>query len=233
MCNLGCLLMDSFKLDNYFTKEYLYKTLEKKQVNTLLEIDTFIKRIKDFLNEYSNSSVMYGQGQTYNMIIRFTNTDYCTLTWDIDKVKFIIEKFDIPVKRLNGEFLATTIAKNAIDPAYLIKAQKNNEPIIVASLPMINSCAVIDGNHRVISKLQQGIKVINGYYLDPQYHYFAMLNDTSRALFLALTYTENIKRYLIGEVPKSDLIEGINELDSFYDMSVEKEMIDTLDNAGR
>lgn len=95
---------------------------------------------------------------------------------------------------------------------------------------MVNSYEVLDGNHRVMSRYGDNIETFRGYYLEPMYHYFAMPNDTSRALFFGLTIDENIIRYLIGTVPKTELLGSLNNIDTFYDISVEKELIDIFDN---
>lgn len=223
-------MLEEFNLKTYLAKEYILKTLDGNQINNLPEIDLILNKINSFLESHRFSSSLTGHGQLYDCKFTFDRDNYCTLTWDIDRVKLICDEYELPIGNLKVNLLAKTIYSDAIDLKFLEQGLHNNEPVIVASLPMVNSYEVIDGNHRVMSRYRNNIEIVRGYYLEPMYHFFAMPNDTSRALFLGLTIVENIKRYLIGTIPKTELIGSLNDIDTFYDMSVEKELINMFDN---
>jgi hypothetical protein len=215
-------MLSSFKLNNYLTKGYIYQYLTRKQVNNLPEIDSILLRIKNFTDEYSISS---GHGQLYTYTHHFPNNNYCKMCWDIDKAKLIVKYKNIPIQKLQVDILASNISEEAIDHSYLGKAFDNNVPIIVAYLHMVKKTVILDGNHRVMSRYLKSIREIDAYVLQPQDHYFAMIDDRSRALYLVTSAMKLITDYLEGNIPKKALMQCISGLNNFYDISVEKEMI--------
>jgi hypothetical protein len=218
-------MLSSFKLNNYLTKGDILRYLTKKQVNNLPEIDSILLRIKNFADEYSISS---GHGQVYTYTHHFPNSNYCKMCWDIDKAKLIVKYKNIPIQKLKVDIFASNISDEAIDHSYLGKAFDNNEPIIVAYLHMFKKMVILDGNHRVMSRYLKNIREINAFVLQPQDHYFAMIDDRSRALYLVTSAMRFITDYLEGDIPKKALMQCISELDNFYNISVEKEMMDML-----
>ena len=223
-------MLNNFKLESYLTKDYILKNLGGRKVNDLLELDLMLNKARKLLEDNRMSNQLMGAGQIYDQRINFDSENYCTFTWDIERAKLICTELGIPVKNLKVDELRKTIVPSAIEEEYLKKGLKNDEPIIVASLPMINSFAVIDGNHRVESRYRKNIRAVKGYYMETGQHYFAMPNDTSRALFFVLTLVENIRRYLKGQLPKQDLMICLSEIepDKFYEVSVQKEFMDML-----
>lgn len=223
-------MLNDFKLESYLTKDYILKNLYGKKVNDLPELNFMLNKARKLLDENRMSNQLMGGGQIYEQRINFDSQNYCTFIWDIERAKLICTELGLPVKNLKVDELRKTIHPSTIEEQYLKKGLKNDEPIIVASLPMINSFAVIDGNHRVESRYRKNIGTVKGYYMETEQHYFAMTNDTSRALFFVLTLVENIRRYLRGELCKQDLMECISEIehDKFYQVSVQKEFMDIV-----
>jgi hypothetical protein len=219
------VMLSSFKLDNYLTEGYIFHNLPKKRVNNLPEVDSILLRLKNFTDEFSISS---GHGQVYTYTQHFPNNNYCKMCWDIDKAKLIVKYKNIPIQKLKVDILASNISEEAIDHSYLGKAFNNNEPIIVAYLHMFKKMVILDGNHRVMSRYINNIKEINAYVLQPKDHYFAMIDDRSRALYLVTAAMRFITDYLVGDIPKKDLMQCISNLDYFYKISAEKEMKDML-----
>lgn len=220
-------MIESFNLDTYLTKEYIFSTIDEDIVNNLPEIDFILKKIKLFLEKHKFSKDIIGQGQRYYAKFTFDKNNYCIINWDIERAKIICENKKIPIVTLKVDKLVERIAKDAINPRFLKKGLYNNEPIIIAHLPMLSSFTIIiDGNHRVMGRYKNDIKDIKAYPLESKYHYFAMANDTSRAIFISLMIIENIKRYLTNKIAKGQLISSINKIDSFYNISVKKEMLE-------
>ena len=167
--------------------------MDGNKINDLSEIDFILDKINNFLESHRFSSSLTGHGQIYDCKFIFDRDNYCTLTWDIDRAKLICNECNLPISNLKVNLLSKTISNDAIDLKFLEQGLNNNEPVIVASLPMVNSYEVLDGNHRVMSRYGNNIETVRGYYLEPIYHYFAMPTDTSRALFLGLTIVNNRK----------------------------------------
>lgn len=219
-------MIESFKLDTYLTKEYIFSTIKEDRVKELPEIDFILYKIKSFLKEYRFSKSISGYGQRYYAKFTFDNNNYCIISWDIERAKMICQNKNIRIVNLSVNKLAKKVAKDAINSNFLTKGLYNYSPIIIADIPIVNSFAIIDGNHRVMGRYKNNINNISGYYMDSKYHYFAMGNDTSRALFISLTIVDNIKGYLTGKISKSNLIKEINKMYKFYYISAEKEMLE-------
>lgn len=218
-------MIESFNLDTYLTKEYIFSTIEKDRVNNLPEIDFVLEKIKHFLDKYRFSKEINVQGQRYYAKFTFDKNNYCVINWDIERAKIICKNKNIKIVTLRVDKLVERIAKDAINPRFLKKGLYNNDPIIIASIPIVNSFAIIDGNHRVMGRYRKNIKDIRAYPLESKYHYFAMGNDTSRALYISLMIVNDIKLYLINKITRSQLINSINKIDDFYNISIEKEML--------
>lgn len=95
------MMLNSFKLNNYLSKQYIIKNLPKVPVNDLPEIDDILLRIKNFLEENECSNWISGHGQLYTYTHNFSNGDYFNITWDIDKIKSIVEYLKLPIEKLN------------------------------------------------------------------------------------------------------------------------------------
>lgn len=228
--NWGVIVLNDFKLDSYLTKDYILKSLGGKKVNDLPEMEPILVKARRLLEENRMSNQLMGGGQLYDQRINFDRENYCTLTWDIERAKIICSELGVPVINLKVDELRRRMSPDAIEEEYVKKGLKNDEPIIVASLPMISSYVVIDGNHRVESRYRKNIRAVKGYCMETGHHYFAMPNDTSRALFFVLTVVENIRRYLKGQLSKQELMMCASEIepDKFYQVSVQKEFMDML-----
>lgn len=218
-------MIESFNLDTYLTKEYILSTIEEDIVNTLPELDSILEKIRLFLERYKFSREISGQGQRYYAKFTFDKINYCIINWNIERVKLICEKKKIQIVTVSVDKLVEKIAKDAINPRFLKKGLYNNEPIIIAYLPMLNSFTIIDGNHRVMGRYKKNIKYIKAYPLEAKSHYFAMENDSSRSIFISLIIVEDIKRYLTNKIDKNQLIRSIKKIDNFYNISMKKEML--------
>ena len=145
-------MIESFNLDTYLTKEYIFSSIEEDIVNSLPEVDSILEKIKLFLARYKFSRGISGQGQKYYAKFTFDKDNYCIINWDIEKAKLICEKKKIKIFTLKVDKLVGKVTKDAINPRFLEKGLYNNEPIIIAYLPMLNSFTIIDGNHRVMGR---------------------------------------------------------------------------------
>jgi len=194
-------------------------------VNVLPEMDAILRQLRSFTDKYS---IRNGYGQTYTYTHCFSSTDNCKMCWDIDKARLIIQYKKIPVQRLQVDLLASSVSEAGINRSYLKKASANNEPIIVAYLNMFEKMVILDGNHRVMSRYKKGFKEIDAYVLKPHDHYFALIDDRSRALYLVTSAMKSIGDYLQGDISKKSLMQYVRGLENFYSFSVEKEMKEML-----
>ena len=222
------MIFTSYKLDNYLTKDYIYKNLSKPPINKLPEIDNILFKIKNFLEENAFSNSFVGHGQQYSYTHRFPNGDFYEIKWDIDIAKIIIKEEKLTIENLSVNKLALTISEDAIIPSYLTQALNNEKPIIVAYLYSLDCFVVLDGNHRIISRFKDNRSSVKGYILHPQQHFVAMVDDTSRAIYLSTVAIKFIADFLIGSILKEELMECINGFDNFYEISVQKEIDDML-----
>jgi|GEM_PF-4343901 len=86
-------------------------------------------------------------------------------------------------------FYLPTIAKvvddSNLNKTHIEKALYNNEPIIVGYHPGISPpFVIIDGNHRVASKINMGENYVLGYLLKPTMHLKCMATKLDQALYL-------------------------------------------------
>lgn len=70
--------------------------------------------------------------------------------------------------------------------------------------------------------------MVKGYIINPEHHFWGMVDDSSRALYLGTVATKFITDYIVGNIPKKDLLQCIKEFDNFYNLSVQKEIMDML-----
>lgn len=227
------LLTLDFKLDYVFTSDYIRGLLNEKELNFDDSVLRLLKKAENLVHEYSISNSLcsgFGNNQYYTFISNTLAKDnFFSLTWDIEKLKAIIAYKQLSPVHLSVSRLSTLINSSTIEQEFLAPALKNNEPILVGYLPFANIHVIIDGNHRVMSRQFKGINTIKGFTLNPEDYFFAMPDDTSRSIFYALTTIKTICDYLVGNETKENLLVLEQELENFYDLSAEKQLIDMLD----
>lgn len=226
------MLTLEFKLDYVFTPDYICKTLSDKDLNFDDWILRLLKKAENLVHEYSTSHSLcsgFGNNQYYTFTSGiFVKDNFFSLTWDIEKLKAIINYKQLSPVPLSIPKLSTLINPSAIEQQFLSPALKNNEPILVIYLPFADTHVIVDGNHRVMSRHLKGTNVITGYTLNPEDYFYAMPDDTSRSIFYALTTVKAIGDFLSGNETKENLLLLEQDLENFYDCSTEKQIIDML-----
>lgn len=94
------------------------------------------------------------KGEYYGRIIYFTDFQYYSCFWDINRIKKHIKRnprriYEIPVK-----ILWDSVDKEEIDWRYVEK-RNNKEPVILVNFNPANEIFVIDGNHRVAKQYKK------------------------------------------------------------------------------
>lgn len=135
----------------------------------------------------SKESLFDERIEYYEQTVDLYGGSYYTITWNIGLAKNIAKKH-YP-QNPNMEFYLPTIAKfvdaDTLDKAYFHQALQNNEPIIAAYHPGVDPpFVIIDGNHRVMSKVNAGEKYISGYLLKPTMHLECMASTLDQALYI-------------------------------------------------
>lgn len=111
-------------------------------------------------------------GETFARKIKINDDNFYVVAWSISVAKKIIKKFNLALIKLSLNKIINVVDQRYINDSRLGFALNNNASIILASYPSLakNKFLIIDGNHRVLSKYQDGQKNIQGYMLEPQHH---------------------------------------------------------------
>lgn len=125
------------------------------------------------------------------------------LTWDIDKLKEIIQKTKHPVVKLRYSDIMEHFDFSSLNADYLSPAYDNPEPIIVAYVSVTNAVIILDGNHRVMRGFSQNPKgAIKVYYLNTAEHLQGLADPVFGTLF-KLNHNVNVMgNYMAGNIRK-------------------------------
>lgn len=164
--------------------------------------------IKYTLNSNSVIHIVNGNAQTFTQIIDLPNGDFYNINWSVTKAMQVIETYDLPPISFFVNVVSDGIAPGAIEPHRLKAAENSTDPIFIVSYPLINTrtqMIVIDGNHRLMNKIQNGEERIIGFHLDEQYQDKALASELDRTLYKVHYNLGVIINYMVGDINKSKL----------------------------
>ena len=206
--------MVKYDLDGFFN-EICAKLPELKneviKYRQLLKESTINNTVHISKNSLTTDEVEY-----YKQTIDLVGNSHYTITWNVELAKSVAKKY-YP-QGSNFEFYTPAIAKavtiDNLNRAQLNKALSNNKPIIVgyhaATLPPF---IIIDGNHRVASRINAGKMQISGYLLKPSMHLECMATKLDQVLYLIHHNFANYIRELNKEpLPNPDFNDGVLNL---------------------
>ncbi|HDR7359779.1 TPA: hypothetical protein QCX16_003189 [Bacillus toyonensis] len=111
---------------------------------------------------------------------------YYYLTWDISKLKELIQENEIIPTTLIVDTLVAEALNNDVNLNTIDMNRENNEPILIAQHPVANNNyrgVIIDGNHRIARAYKKGNHQILAYVLPSFVHMKGMLLDLDVFLF--------------------------------------------------
>ncbi|OPG89574.1 hypothetical protein B2I21_36255 [Chryseobacterium mucoviscidosis] len=125
------------------------------------------------------------------------------LTWDIDKLKDIIQQTKHPVVKLRYTDIMKHFDMNSLNAAYLSPAYDNPEPVIVAHVSVTNSIIILDGNHRVMRGFNRNPSgAINAYWLEATDHLPGLADPVFSTLFKLHHNVNVMANYMAGNIRK-------------------------------
>lgn len=143
-------------------------------------------------NEYYERRINLSDGQSYYNLI-----------WSVELLQKIIKTRNINEVEIDVEGAYKTVDVENISQSRLLTASKNENPIILVTLPFLNPWAIIaDGNHRVVSKYKSGAKSIKGYFLTPGQHVNAIPSRFMQTVFMTQYNIWLIDYYMTGQTDK-------------------------------
>lgn len=204
-----------YKLKDLFDSEFmntalnLYSFMPK---NNYPELQQVLTTYKNKLKRTPRHSGKLKFGETFTQKIFYNNENFYLVSWSIPKVNKVIAKYEISLCRFALKEIISVVDHAGINKSHLEFARKNNSPIFIASYPPIKNkdkFLIIDGNHRVTSKYENGQETIPGYWLKPEQHIQAMRSELDRILFKIHSNYYMIASYLGGLISKKELDESL------------------------
>jgi len=199
--------------------EYQFRDLfEPQYMDRFLEIyglrrDKNLAGLEDILDHYKAKLVGVGgfwrsSGQYYFERVMIDKENYYEIVWGIKPSKNSIRQNSLNARQLSLDSIYPIVDQSCINREHLDKARRNREPIIVALYPakvVRPRLYVIDGNHRVVSKYEDGEPFITGYILGPELHLPAMLTESHRTLYKIHYNYFKIASFIGGIITKSEM----------------------------
>lgn len=173
----------------------------KKELKNLSNI---LKEYKDVLEEQKEYELHKGERILENFI-PYSNGDYYNLIWSVDKAEVIIKKYNIMINKLDLSEIYTSVSEKKINKSHLNFASKNINPIIVGQFEPSGKAVIIDGNHRVYSKYQNGDTEILAYLLSPKYQIQVMVGEIFKNLYKINSNLRYILEYVAGYSTEKEL----------------------------
>jgi len=202
------LFFNTYKLDNYLSKEFIDKACQGRIINVYPNLDNLLKEYNELLEEYEFSPILTTYGQIYERTINFPNDNYYTLHWNIDYAKEIIKQLNLQPLNLSVEALVNVVDEDNVDKRYFGMSLQNDEPIIVAYYPLLDGDKhhiILDGNHRVASRYKNSITSVKGYLLMPDEHYHALQSAIDRLLLIIHQNIIALVEFTTGKIEKAEL----------------------------
>lgn len=171
-----------YKLDSFFSK------LENVLMDHKLE--EHAKELRNYKKRIDSSAIPkieFGKKEYFGRTIDFPEFDnnFYNIFWDIERAKKIIKKNNLIPYKIDYSHALNYVDKTNINNARLAFALHNNEPIIMANYDPLNLDFVIDGNHRVYSRVRSKPRFIVGYVLTTEQSLDSMAGELFRNLFIS------------------------------------------------
>ncbi len=212
MFNGKIQLNDFFDSDFMDTALQLYGLTKKKSYPGLQQV---LMNYKNRLKKSSRFPGFFNFGETFTQMIKINDNNFYVVEWSIPVAKKAIKNYDLPLCKFSLDEMIHLVDQKYINKSYLSIALINNSPIFIASYPPAvtkNKFLIIDGNHRVISKHQNGQKEIIGHMFEPYQHLQAMVNDVYRTLYKIHFNYYRIASYVGGVISRKELDETLYPL---------------------
>lgn len=150
----------------------------------LLAFKAKYPKYSDLCNEYIQKLISIPNYREIKPSYQFFSKDfnlpfnsYYELTWNIDEARRIIKANKLDSSKIKIKDLVDSATINSVHPEKFESSLKDYSPIIVAIIPHIDPpYVIIDGNHRVNSRIYSNIHEISGYMLEPKLHHQALVS---------------------------------------------------------
>jgi hypothetical protein len=176
---------------------YAYQKLQKKVFAS--KKDELAQVLIELKENEETFEYIFGRADSYFNVI-----------WHIEKLKEIIDKNNIEsveietgeaLQLLTEERIETIRFENRMG----LYKEQSSVPIIIGLTPYSNvQGIVIDGNHRLIRKYDEGEhSTISVYMLDPMYHVRGMVSDIYRTFYISSINIGTTFNYMLGHSNKT------------------------------
>lgn len=209
---------NDIQLNEFFNCEFMDKTLKiygLSRINDYPDLSQKLKGYKSKLKRLPPVSGIFNFGETFTQKIKIDDNNFYAVAWSIPAAKDLIKKYQPPLDKFSLKKMIKFIDRECINESRLGFALNNNAPIIIASYPSMvteNKFLVIDGNHRVTSKYEDGQREIFGYILQPHQHLQAMVSENHRRLYKIHYNYYQIACYIGGLINEKKLNEALFQL---------------------
>lgn len=151
-------------------------------------------------------------GQYYCERVMIDKENYYEMIWGIKPANNSIRQNGLDARQLSLESIYPIVDQSCINRKHLDSARRNREPIIVALYPAKVDqprLYVIDGNHRVVGKYEDGEPFITGYILAQEQHLPAMLTESHRTLYKIHYNYFKIASFIGGIITKAEMVKNL------------------------
>lgn len=206
------------RLGTLFDSSYIDKAMESAgltRAREYPELSSLLARYKKKLKKSLAYSFPFSYGETYSQCVRIDENNYYQMGWNISSAKKVVKRYKVSVSGLSLNDLVNAVDQQCINRSHLEVALQNNAPIIVALYPPLNTeprLFIIDGNHRVIAKFEDGQEEISAYVLSPEQHMKALIGAGYKVLYKIHHNYCLIVRYMGGEITTDELVQLIYPL---------------------
>ena len=200
-------------LNDFFKSEFIDKALAIygfSKTNDYPNFSEELERYSNILKKTKRASGLFNFGETFVQKINIDDINLYVVKWSISAVKKVIKKYSSPERKFTLNSIVHVVDQKHINKSHLDVSLNNKTPIILASYPPMagkTKFLIIDGNHRVISKHNDGQQEILGYMLEPHEHMEAMVSDIHRTLFKIHFNYLKIASYIGGMISRQELDE--------------------------
>ncbi|MBS4024007.1 MAG: hypothetical protein KGZ79_16580 [Dethiobacter sp.] len=203
-----------YKLDCVLTTDGL-TDFAKSLGQKVKHVPSNLKYVLDYYSESLQSAsgaVKYPEhlDQEFTANFPLYKDNFITLKWNIAVANELIKEYSISVTTLCINEVLSSSTVTEVNSSHLDYALKNNNPIIVAEMPQSpTKNIVIDGNHRVISRLHKSYRAIDAHVLQPSIHMLAMSSDLYCVLFGVYFNLAFLLSYMSGKQTMEELVRGM------------------------
>lgn len=197
------------------------QAIENEKLKIINNDPIYIELLKGYrqvimsLKEKSETiSIPLVQGEVYSREHNFSNGAIFEYTWSMFMIdKLIKNDRRIIKKKFDLNSLSKWIDVFGIEPSRLSYALNNQAPVYVIDFAPVDVQILINGNHRVFSRLQKygdAQQQISGYLIPSKVHVKAMASDYQKTFYKIMANLGQINKYLDllsieGRASKPDL----------------------------